>query len=295
VKLGLAAAFSVLVNVSNATAQTLERIAETGVFKIGFREDARPFSYRAGTREPAGYAIELCRAIAADVQSALKQTGLKIDYIPVTTQSRFQSVADGWVDILCGASTVTLKRRELVSFSIPVYQTGISPVMRADAPAFLRATLARRTPAAAPRTALMQAFADRKFGVRGGTTAEQWLSDNVKSLASNAELVTTENHDDGLAQVSDATLDAYFADRAILLGLVAAHADPGQFVVGERLYTHEPYGLALAKRDDDFRLLVDRSLSRLYRSPEIVPILTRYFGTPEASVLSRLSMTALPE
>ena len=291
----LVAAFTVLVLASHATAQTLERIAATGVLKIGFREDARPFSYRDGTREPAGYALELCRAIAADVQTELRRTNLKIDYIPVTTQSRFQSVADGWVDILCGASTVTLTRRELVSFSIPVYQTGISPVMRADAPAFLRDTLAKRTSTAAPRTALMQAFADRKFGVRGGTTAEKWLRENMKSLASKAELVIVGSHSDGLGQVADGTIDAYFADRAILLGLTAAHADPGQFVVGERLYTHEPYGLALSKRDDDFRLLVDRSLSRLYRSTEIVPILTRYFGTPEASVLSRLSMTALPE
>ena len=291
----LVAAFTVLVLASHATAQTLERIAATGVLKIGFREDARPFSYRDGTREPAGYALELCRAIAADVQTELRRTNLKIDYIPVTTQSRFQSVADGWVDILCGASTVTLTRRELVSFSIPVYQTGISPVMRADAPAFLRDTLAKRTSTAAPRTALMQAFADRKFGVRGGTTAEKWLRENMKSLASKAELVIVGSHNDGLGQVADGTIDAYFADRAILLGLTAAHADPGQFVVGERLYTHEPYGLALSKRDDDFRLLVDRSLSRLYRSTEIVPILTRYFGTPEASVLSRLSMTALPE
>ena len=291
----LVAAFTVLVLASHATAQTLERIAATGVLKIGFREDARPFSYRDGTREPAGYALELCRAIAADVQTELRRTNLKIDYIPVTTQSRFQSVADGWVDILCGASTVTLTRRELVSFSIPVYQTGISPVMRADAPAFLRDALAKRTSTAAPRTALMQAFADRKFGVRGGTTAEKWLRDNMKSLASKAELVIVGSHNDGLGQVADGTIDAYFADRAILLGLTAAHADPGQFVVGERLYTHEPYGLALSKRDDDFRLLVDRSLSRLYRSTEIVPILTRYFGTPEASVLSRLSMTALPE
>lgn len=290
-----AAAVAFLLAAPQVLAQTLERIAETGTIKIGYREDARPFSYRDKSDVPIGYSIELCRSIAAAVKTELKLANLSIDYIPVTTQNRFQSVADGWVDILCGASTVTLARRELVSFSIPTYMTGISPVMRADAPAFLRDALAARASTAPPRTTLLQAFADRTFGARAGTTAGTWLRNNIKTLSSNAELLTVGSHDEGLRQVADGKLDAYFADRAILLGLTAADADPGQFVVGERLYTHEPYGLALSKRDDDFRLLVDRSLSRLYRSPEIVPILTRYFGPPEASVLSRFLMTALPE
>ena len=76
----------------------------------------------------------------------------------MSTNGRFQAVADGWADILCGASSVTLARRELVSFSIPVFQTGISPVMRADAPSFLRDILAKRKTKLPPRTALMQAF-----------------------------------------------------------------------------------------------------------------------------------------
>ena len=70
---------------------------------------------------------------------------------------------------------------------------------------------------------------------------------------------------------------------------------PDEFVIGENLYSHETYGLALAKNDDDFRLLVDSSLSRLYRSPEFEPVFTRYFGKPGPAVLLRYQTIALPE
>ncbi len=281
--------------VSPAAAQTLERVEASGVFKIGYREDARPFSYKDEAGEPSGFAIEICREIAVDLKAQLGLAELPIDYLPVSTEERFRAVAEGRIDILCGASTVTLERREIVSFSIPTFQTGISPLMRADAPAFLRDTLAKRKSTLPPRAALMQAFTDRKFGVRSNTTAEAWLRESIRTLASNADLVTVESHDEGLRQVREGELDAYFADRALLLGLVRASDEPDQVVVGEHLYSHEPYGLALARGDEDFRLLVDRSLSRLYRSLEIAPLLTRHFGRPGRKVLLYYLTTALPE
>ena len=281
--------------ISSASAQTLQRVADSGVFKIGFREDARPFSYKDEAGEPNGFAIELCREVAVDVTSQLGLAELSIEFTPVTTEDRFKAVAEGRIDILCGASTVTLARREIVSFSIPIFQTGIAPLMRADAPAFLRDTLARRQPTRPSRAAVLQAFTDRKFGVRSNTTAETWLRESITTLASNADMVTVDSHDEGLQQVADGKLDAYFADRAILLGLVMASYTPGQFLVGDRLFSHEPYGLALAKGDEEFRLLVDRSLSRLYRTLEIEPIITRHFGRPGPTVLAVYLMTALPE
>lgn len=278
-----------------ASAQTMERVAVSGLFEIGFREDAPPFSFRDEDGVPSGFAIELCREVAADLKIALGLDDLAIEYVPVSTEDRFQAVADGRVDIHCGASTITLERRQTVSFSIPTFHTGISPLMRADAPRSLQDTLAARQPTLPPRAALIQAFTNRTFGVRADTTAEDWLSASIDTLAANADMVTVDSHDEGLRQVADGTLDAYFADQSILLGLVARSADPGVFVIGERTYTHEPYGLALAKGDEEFRLLVDRSLSRVYRSLEFAPIFTRYFGRPARSVISVYLMTALPE
>ena len=280
---------------STASAQTLDRVRASGVLTIGYRVDARPFSFEEQAGEPSGFSIELCRAVGADIQAELGLNDLSIEYVPVSTEERFQAVARGDVDILCGASTVTLARREIVSFSIPIFQTGISAAMRADASPFLHDTLALQQPTLPRRAAILQAFANRTFGVRADTTAESWLRDSVVDLASNADVVTVDSHDEGLRQVRERELDVYFADRAILLGLVRADTKLGELLVGERLFTNEPYGLALRKGDEDFRLLVDRSLSRIYRSLEIESILAEHLGRPGPQVLNFFLATALPE
>ncbi|MDE1266193.1 hypothetical protein, partial [Vibrio aestuarianus] len=47
------------------------------------------------------------------------------------------------------------------------------------------------------------------------------------------------------------------------------------------------YGrLALPKNNDDFRLLIDRSLSELYQSDDFVPMYTQYFGEPTKETLN---------
>jgi ABC-type amino acid transport substrate-binding protein len=49
-------------------------------------------------------------------------------------------------------------------------------------------------------------------------------------------------------------------------------------VVGDRLFTREPYALALGRNDDDFRLLVDRSLSQLYPTNGFRDVYKKWFG-----------------
>ena len=44
---------------AGAQAQTLERIRDSGTFRIGYREDARPFSFTSTIGEPAGFSVEL--------------------------------------------------------------------------------------------------------------------------------------------------------------------------------------------------------------------------------------------
>ncbi len=53
----------------SAMADTLGRVRDSGVIKLGFREDAAPFSFRDSIGEPAGYTVDLCRAIAAAVKA----------------------------------------------------------------------------------------------------------------------------------------------------------------------------------------------------------------------------------
>ena len=69
----------------------------------------------------------------------------------------------------------------------------------------------------------------------------------------------------------------------------------GELMVVERSFTREPLALSMRRGDDAFRLLVDRTLSKLFRSPEIGPLYTTYFGAPDPGVLEFFESVALPD
>src|SRR5215208_5529523 len=98
-----------------ATAAVLDRVRETGELRIGYRDDAEPFSYRNVQGQAAGYSVDLCRAVAQ-----------------VAATDRFAAVADGKVDLLCEATTVTLDRRSELDFSLLTFATGATLIYPAD-------------------------------------------------------------------------------------------------------------------------------------------------------------------
>ena len=56
-----------------------------------------------------------------------------------------------------------------------------------------------------------------------------------------------------------------------------------------------PNALAIAKGDEDFRLLVDRTLSRLNQSGDTGAIFARHFGNRSPALEALLLMGSLPE
>src|SRR5882672_3195815 len=242
----------------SVAAGTLDRVRAAGVFKIGYRTDAPPFSYNSAIGEPTGYVVDLCREVAAAAKQELGLKDLKVEYVTVTAEDRFDAVKSGRVDLLCEATSVTLARRQLVDFSLMTFIDGASVMVRSDGPQSFKA------------------LADLKV---------------------EAEVVPVADHADGVKRLESGELAAYFADRAILTFLLLGEGAPKTLRISKEYFTREPYALALARGDDDFRLLVDRTLARLYRGGAIAPIFARSFGKAKASeILQALyAINALPE
>jgi len=247
-----------------ASAGTLDRVRSAGVFKIGYRTDAEPFAFVNSIGEPAGYAVDLCREVAAATKQQLGIDTLKVDYVKVTAEDRFNAVKDGRIDILCDPATVTLGRRAIVDFSLFTFVDGASVLYRTDGPQGFKA------------------LAGQKVGVHKGTTTESELKGALARFNINADIVPVEDHRDGLKRLESGELAAYFADRAILSYLLAGSGATGKLKLSDQYYSQEPYALAIARGDDDFRLLVDRTLARLYRSG-ITTIFAKTFGKARPS------------
>ncbi|WP_158770396.1 amino acid ABC transporter substrate-binding protein [Paraglaciecola sp. L1A13] len=277
--------------------QTLDRVKETGVFRLGFRLDDRPFSYRDKAGNAAGYAIELCRKIVEETKAQLGIPELMIEEVPVTGEERFGAVNNGKIDLLCGAATETIARRKLVSFSIPIFASGISALTRVDAPKKFRALLAGEEPAFRPRwrASYAQILEQRTVSVIAGTSAEAWVKERIKEFAIIETIVEVADYKDGIDNVLKRSSDVMFGDRAILLDSVMRNPDSTDLIVIHRYFTHEPITLALKRGDEDFRLLVDSTLSDLYHSGQINEIYKPFFGQPDATAESLFTHSALPK
>ena len=57
---------------------TLEKIKHTGVITIGYRASAAPFSFDAAPGKPAGYAIDICQRLVAQLREQLHLPSLQV-------------------------------------------------------------------------------------------------------------------------------------------------------------------------------------------------------------------------
>jgi glutamate/aspartate transport system substrate-binding protein len=262
---------------------TLKKVNDSNSLVIGHRESSAPFSYLDERKVPVGYAMDLCARVAEEVKAVLKKPDLKIVYVPVNPQTRIAKVMDGSVDLECGSTTNTLRREQQVDFSATYFTTGTRLLAR-------RAAGARE----------IEDFNGKAIGVIAGSTNEA----AVKALIAagkprDVRLVEIKDYADGLAAVEDNRVDAFATDDIVLYGLLAKSAKKPELEVIGRLLTYDPYGIMLRRDDSAFRLVVNRTLARLFRSGEIDGIYDKWFSPMSVPVSPLLkagfALQAVPE
>ncbi len=229
-------------------AQTIDRIRETGELKLGYRQDAAPLSSENAEGNATGYSPLVCVGVAKAVAKQLGMDDLAVSFHPVTTEDRFEKISNGEIDLLCGAATITLERRKIVDFSVPTYVDGSVVLLPRDA------------------SSSFKALDGKRIGVRSGTTTSTMLDNTIEEIGISAEQVPFESHDVGVEALRKGEIDAYFGDQSILVYQFLTKKLEGELQITNKLLTIEPQGLAMARGDSNFRLLVDAILSNMYRT-----------------------------
>ena len=238
----------------------LKKIKESQSIAVAYRTDAAPFSFE-DSKQAVGYTVDLCRRVVGALEQQLGVKELKIRWVPVTVQNRFDTIAKGQADLECGASTVTLGRMKEVDFSSFTFVDGTGILVKASLSAKGIGDLG-----------------GKKIGVIAGTSNERALNEALKSRVINATVVPVKTRDDGLAQLESGAIDAFASDRVLLIGLAAKAADQKSLALLTDALSFEPYAIALPRGDWQMRLAVNTALANIYRSSAIGEIYGRWFG-----------------
>ncbi len=279
VVLGLALACASL-HPSPSAPSTLERIKSAKVIKLGYRDSSVPFSYLGSDGNPVGYSVDLCTRIVDGLRSDLAIPDLHVEWVKVTPETRMDALVDGSIDLECGSTTATLSRQQRVDFSNLIFVDGASLLSRVDA-----------------GLGTLGELSGKRVAVISGTTTEHVLYDAFKKGGVSVQVVTVNYSRDGLLAVDQQRVEAYAADRAVLVNLALTSAHPDRYTIIDAWLSYEPYGLML-RRDPDFRLAVNRQLARIYRSGSILELYRTWFGRlgPPGNLLAAMyQLYALPE
>jgi len=242
---------------------TLKRISDSGTIQIGYRETEPPMSFRTKDGKPVGYSIDLCRHITSRVRKELNLEEINIVFTPlVSMEERLSAIENGDVDIECGATTVTLTRRERVDFTLMTFITGSAVLSRKDNP-----------------IDTVDDVSGSKIAVLGGTTTEDVMRNVIEVNEFKATLKVIDTHEEGMQLLNAGKVDGYASDRAMLIGQVFSDQNASnKYALTRTAFSFEPYAMMVPRGDTEFRLIADKALASLFRTARIRRVYHEWFG-----------------
>lgn len=242
---------------------TLEKISRTATINLGHRESSVPFSYYDSKRQVVGYSHDLMLAVVERIRRELKLPALTVKLVPVTSQNRIPLVQNGSVDLECGSTTHNRERARQAAFSVSIFVTSSRLLTRQGSG--------------------IEELADlkgRRVAVTAGTTSERSLLLHAEATGTRFDVLKVKDHDDGFNSVQEGRAAAFLMDEAMLYGLRAKADQPGEWRVVGTPMAAEVYACLMRKDDPRFKALVDRSLTELMQSGEVLKIYRRWFQSP---------------
>jgi ABC-type amino acid transport substrate-binding protein len=240
---------------------TLGKIKAAKVINVAYSPDSLPFSFAGPNKEPAGYSIDLCKRVIAQIARAVGDTNLKVNWIAGSVSERLQMVAKGRADLECANTTQTQSRLANVDFSNLIFIDGGGLLVKAGSP------INQLTDLAGKRVAVLK-----------GTTTETRLNDLLRLRQLSATVVTVADANAGLAMLEEDKVDAYAGDKVKLVGLAVQAKEPAKLALVAEDLSIEPYAMALPRNDSAFRLEVNKALTQVYMGGDIEQIFAQWLG-----------------
>ena len=270
-----AAVFGAIAAGSAQAADTLTKMKESASASMGVRESSGALSYTLGDGKYAGFHVEVCQRVLADLQKQLGMAKLDIKYQPVTSQNRIPLVQNGTVDIECGSTTNNATRQKDVTFAVTTYVEEVRIAVKANSGI----------------TSIAQ-LNGKNVATTTGTTSVQLLRKHERGANVDFKEIFGKDHADSFLLLESGRADAFVLDGQMLAGNIAKSKAPADFrIVGEVLSV-EPIAIMIRKDDPAFKKAVDDSIVAMMKSGDIAKLYDKWFVQPIAPSNTRVGLPA---
>lgn len=253
-----------------AQAQTsdpvVDRIKKSGVVRIGYNPNNKPFAFPGPDDQPSGFTIDLCKRVAEKLGPAMGlAAAVRIEYKTIKSSERIPMLVEGAIDMECGASTNTLERQKSINFSVTFFTAAGRMLIAKDKGIKDYRDLRK----------------DTRILVVKGTTGQATLPARLSSLGKSATIVEVDTETEAENILKEGKADGYVTDDVLLYAVRGKMPKPEQWeVIGKNL-SIEPYGLMLPKGADQFEAMVDGVLREIYASGAVFGMYDRWFQTKD--------------
>ena len=234
---------------------TGERVNESGIVRIGVRNDNPPLSFIDDAGEWVGFDVDLANAMA-------DQMGVDLELVVVDGTTRISFLQEGRVDMSVASMNHTRKRDDAIDFSITYFWDNQSFLVRSG-----------------EYESIDELFGKTVAANAGSSAIPSWEAYSAAAGGPEPDVVEFSEKLAAMQALRDGAVEGYTEDNITMLALAAG--DPGlELLPGG----HNPvqFGIGVPINDSAWRDQVNYALQDLWKSGEFGEIYAKWFEGPNA-------------
>jgi general L-amino acid transport system substrate-binding protein len=229
---------------------TLDAVKARGVLKCGVAGDAPGFSAPDSKGVMKGLDADICRAVAA----AILGDATKVQFAPMTTQTRFPALQSGEIDLLNRTATTTFTRDTSLGLLF-------APVVFYDGQGLM---VAKKLGVSSAKD-----LNGATVCVQPSTTTELNLSDYFRANGLKFTPVVIENLDQARNTFFGGRCDVLTDDRSSLASDRTVAPNPDDYVILPETISKEPLAPVVRQGDDQWFTIVRWTIYALIAAEEL--------------------------
>jgi general L-amino acid transport system substrate-binding protein len=235
---------------STASISTLEQVKNRDYLICGINTELPGFSYIDANHQAAGLDVDICRAVAAAVLGDAN----KVKYITTPSETRFQILQEGKIDILSRTTSWLLSRDTL-------YGIDFTAIIYYDRQGFM-----------VPKDTLIKKITDltnTTICVLAGTSSETNMHSYLKAKNIRYNPLVFQDTSLLINAYTNGRCDAYTSDLTILTSRRTLLANPDAHIILPDVISKEPISPAVSHDDAQWRDIVTWIIYAMINAEEI--------------------------